>query len=76
MTSTDEATQSMDSYLQLVVWTQKLNSAGWAAEETFQQPSWPADDVKVLTKDLQELTQPNWMARRFSLNIQVISILI
>jgi hypothetical protein len=28
-------------------------------EETFQQPTRPADDFKILTKGLQELTQPN-----------------
>ena len=32
------------------------NSPGWATEETFQQPTRPAEDVKVLMKGLQELT--------------------
>ena len=34
------------------------NGLGWMTEETFQQPTIPADDVKILAKGLQELTQP------------------
>ena len=33
-----------------------VNSPGWATEETFQQPTRPADDFKVLTKYLQDIT--------------------
>jgi hypothetical protein len=29
---------------------------GWATEETFQQPTTPAHDVKIVTKVLEELS--------------------
>ena len=54
MSSTDEATQYIDSSLQLVISTPMVNSSGWATEDTFQQPTRHAEDVKILTKDLQE----------------------
>ena len=39
----------------LVHGTPTVNSPGWTTEQTFQQPTRPSDDVKVLTKGLQEL---------------------
>ena len=36
--------------------TLTVKSMGWAAERIFQQPTRPADDVKVLTKCLHGLT--------------------
>ena len=35
-----------------------VNSPSWVTEETFQQPTRPAEDVKILMKGLQKLTQP------------------
>ena len=29
-----------------------VNSSGWARDETYQQPTRPAEDVEVLTKGL------------------------
>ena len=52
----DEVTQCISS--QLVICTPMVNSPGWTTEKTFQQPTRPADYVKILTKDLQELIQP------------------
>ena len=51
-------TSSTDGATQLVIWTLTVNSPGWATEETFKQPTRPPEDAKILTKGLQEPTQP------------------
>ena len=38
--------------------TPTVNHPGSATEETFQQPTRPADDVTMITKGLQESTKP------------------
>jgi hypothetical protein len=35
-----------------------VNSPGWATLEIFKQSTRSAEDIKVLSKGLQELTQP------------------
>ena len=41
----DEASQCIDSHLQLEILTLTVNSRGWGTEETFQQPTRPAEYV-------------------------------